>query len=55
MADTIIQMHSGATEAEIQSVIDKMPSGSTLVLAANQTIQISSRASTLPVQRDHFL
>lgn len=40
MADTIIQMHSGATEAEIQSVIDKMPSGSTLVLAANQTIQI---------------
>ncbi|NML96248.1 type I secretion C-terminal target domain-containing protein [Novosphingobium olei] len=45
MADTVIQMRSGATEAEIQAALNKLPSGGTLVLAANETIKITNGLS----------
>lgn len=40
MTGITIKMAAGATEADIQKALDKLPSGSTLVLAANQNILI---------------
>lgn len=40
MTGITIKMAVGATEADIQKALDKLPSGSTLVLAANQNILI---------------
>jgi len=39
---TTITLHTGATEADIQAALTKLPSGGTLVLPANQTILISN-------------
>ena len=40
MTGITIRMAAGATEADIQQALDKLPSGGTLVLAENQTILI---------------
>ena len=42
MADVIVALSSGATEAQIQSALDALPDGGTLRLPANEAISISS-------------